>query len=117
MKRSERDAWLEALRSGKYNQTKGHLKRRDSYCCLGVLCDLDGVHWVPRPGHPQLFEFFEGTPYSEQPIAWYGTISNERARKAGIADFTAHLISMNDAGSSFAQIADWIESNVPVEEG
>lgn len=32
--------WLEALRSGKYKQGKGKLKRSDTYCCLGVLCDL-----------------------------------------------------------------------------
>ena len=31
-------AWLEALRSGKYNQGRGRLKTvKGNYCCLGVL--------------------------------------------------------------------------------
>lgn len=37
--------WVEALRSGKYEQTTGALESIDaqgnsSYCCLGVLCHL-----------------------------------------------------------------------------
>lgn len=37
--------WLKALRSGKYKQTTGMLKRiedngQPTFCCLGVLCDL-----------------------------------------------------------------------------
>lgn len=32
--------WLQALRSGKYEQCKGSLKDKGAYCCLGVLCDL-----------------------------------------------------------------------------
>lgn len=39
--------WVEALRSGKYKQGKGSLRRVpsrsndvDKFCCLGVLCDL-----------------------------------------------------------------------------
>ncbi len=32
--------WLDALRSGKYEQGAKRLRRNDAYCCLGVLCDL-----------------------------------------------------------------------------
>lgn len=37
--------WLAALRSGEYKQTQGTLHYRDrqgndSYCCLGVLCEI-----------------------------------------------------------------------------
>lgn len=32
--------WLTALNSGKYEQTKGRLKGKTGFCCLGVLCDL-----------------------------------------------------------------------------
>lgn len=32
--------WLKALRSGKYNQTRGHLRDSNGYCCLGVACDI-----------------------------------------------------------------------------
>ena len=44
--------WVTALRSGKYQQTQGRLRAGDgqSFCCLGVLCDLyvkatPGVLW------------------------------------------------------------------------
>lgn len=33
--------WITALRSGDYKQGKGGLKSTtNSFCCLGVLCDL-----------------------------------------------------------------------------
>lgn len=47
--------WIEALESGKYAKTTGTLRRignrnsiydsvpPDSFCCLGVLCDIQGV--------------------------------------------------------------------------
>lgn len=38
--------WTDALRSGNYKQTKGRLRDRQGYCCLGVLCEIaveDGV--------------------------------------------------------------------------
>lgn len=32
--------WLEALESGDYKQEKGHLRKGDGYCCLGVAAEL-----------------------------------------------------------------------------
>jgi hypothetical protein len=33
--------WVEALRSGKYQQTRYLISRKDGkYCCLGVACEL-----------------------------------------------------------------------------
>lgn len=40
------DAYIAALRSGKYPQTKGRLRREGMYCAEGILCELaaaDGV--------------------------------------------------------------------------
>jgi hypothetical protein len=42
---SKRQAWLEALRSGDYQQGRGALKQKDEgngvvYCCLGVACEV-----------------------------------------------------------------------------
>jgi len=31
--------WLDALRSGKYQQTPGRLRDGNGYCCLGVVCE------------------------------------------------------------------------------
>jgi hypothetical protein len=32
--------WADALESGKYVQATGRLRVGDTYCCLGVLCDI-----------------------------------------------------------------------------
>lgn len=43
--------WIEALRSGNYEQGRYNLRRGNFYCCLGVLCDTvkDEVNhdWLP----------------------------------------------------------------------
>lgn len=49
--------WLAALRSGKYRQATDALRKtrkgHNSFCCLGVLCDLarkdGGPNWVIQP--------------------------------------------------------------------
>lgn len=38
-----REAWVAALRSGKYKQNRLSLFRDGAYCCLGVACSLAGV--------------------------------------------------------------------------
>jgi hypothetical protein len=36
--------WIEALESGEYRQTSGHLHDEEGgYCCLGVLCKAAGA--------------------------------------------------------------------------
>jgi hypothetical protein len=41
MNKRIKSRWVKALKSGKYKQGKGQLKNYDdTYCCLGVLCDL-----------------------------------------------------------------------------
>lgn len=34
---------VDALRSGRYKQGKDALRIDDSYCCLGVACDISGL--------------------------------------------------------------------------
>ena len=40
MKKEIKEQWVKALRSGDYVQGTGHLRLDNSFCCLGVLCDL-----------------------------------------------------------------------------
>lgn len=35
--------WVEALRSGEYKQGKHALHPKDTFCCLGVACDISGL--------------------------------------------------------------------------
>lgn len=52
MKPKIKKRWIEALRSGKYAQTKDVLRNEEGFCCLGVLCDVVkedlGIDWDPR---------------------------------------------------------------------
>jgi hypothetical protein len=54
------DLWLEELRSGKWRQAKYvlHNTEEDSYCCLGVLCEL-----YVREFPDRLVERAEGIEY------------------------------------------------------
>jgi hypothetical protein len=49
MHREIAEQWIAALRSGKYEQGRNTLRDGDSFCCLGVLCDLYGATWI-EPG-------------------------------------------------------------------
>lgn len=105
--------WVAALRSGKYKQGQRYLRsRNDTYCCLGVLVDIEGVQWettegydayyaMDRHGKSRLLYFGDSGVSTEgdiSPCAVYdGT--NER-------DF---LTSMNDAGLPFHDIATVLE--------
>lgn len=52
MREDVKKLWVEALRSGKYQQGTGCLRMDDTFCCLGVLCDLHaketGGKWDDR---------------------------------------------------------------------
>lgn len=66
----KREAWVRALRSGKYEkQTDGYLRCGDAFCCLGVLCDLenpDGWKATDLPplsgDYAQTYDFVIGDP-------------------------------------------------------
>jgi len=40
MKPEVKAKWIAALRSGEYAQGQNRHRTKDSFCCLGVLCDL-----------------------------------------------------------------------------
>ncbi len=40
MKKRIKNLWVEALRSKAYRQGTSGLRFEDTFCCLGVLCDL-----------------------------------------------------------------------------
>ena len=116
MTQEQRDKWVEALRSGKYEQGNKFLRLGDRYCCLGVLCDLDGAGWTPQLAY---FAAKAGPVYSAGPSVHGSeihTLSEEREERLEIEHgIVGQVIYMNDSGKTFAEIADWIEANVPVE--
>ena len=98
--------WVDALRSGDYNQTKETLKGElpdggVGYCCLGVLADIMGyeIEVATYVGDEKdiLYE-------TEGPINIYTKFKEEIGVK-----FIDHLIKCNDEGMSFDDISNLIE--------
>ena len=94
--------WLKALRSGEYRQTTRKLKSRNgAFCCLGVLCDIQGAKWDWSSGE------YSTLGMTGRPPTKY---------RGGHTDFQ-ELIYLNDGAfankkHSFSEIADYIEKNL-----
>ncbi len=91
--------WLRALRSGDYSQCRKDLRDADSFCCLGVLCDVSGLGgWNGADQYVIGEDARSGYPHGA-------------VREAADVDggMVRRLARMNDDGASFAEIADVIE--------
>jgi hypothetical protein len=79
MKDDVKKKWVAALRSGKYKQGTGALRRGDEYCCLGVLCDVyrkaTGMRWVRQKGHEEFAIHQSTARLPDQVHRWAGTKS------------------------------------------
>jgi hypothetical protein len=95
--------WVEALRSGKYKQCQGILKRNDEYCCLGVLCDIVDPEWT--------LTHAEESGYLPDHIKKLAGLTIT-GMLTGYVDGCGDLASLNDkAKYTFDQIADVIEEH------
>jgi hypothetical protein len=98
--------WIEALRSGRYEQGTGVLRNTNNeYCCLGVLCDIhDDQMWKQPTENTYTYldvEMF--VPLSIQ--QWAGV-----TREGELSSAENHTLAyFNDMGSSFEKLADLIE--------
>ena len=106
--------WVDALRSGDYQQGRNYLRTDNGFCCLGVLCDLYGkennVEWnlaVAEDGDRDYYEFQDKT----------GRIPLSVVEWAGVEDCNPYicgrsLAERNDTGSTFNEIADLIQEHL-----
>jgi hypothetical protein len=107
-------AWVEALRSGKYKQATGRLRRVDGYCCLGVLCNLykeshQDCNWSEESDCFCFVIHEENTDPAmdflpEKVVEWAGLDSSD--------PHDGTLVGLNDRGATFDEIADVIEENL-----
>lgn len=111
MKKAIADIWVKALRSGEYKQTTGELRgglNTDSFCCLGVLCNLHAQT------HPK-FAAKQDDPgfYGGQSDVPPEIVMNWSGLKTELGEFGSEmsLAEMNDEGADFNKIADTIEKN------
>ncbi len=101
--------WIEALRSGKYQQGQGALKDDDGFhCCLGVIAnEVSCDNWTKETN------YYYNFTYNGIETRSYGTLPHTLLEFLGLEYFDqGQLIGMNDSGKTFAEIADWIEGNL-----
>jgi hypothetical protein len=103
--KANRRKWVEALRSGEYEQAIRRLHREGAHCCLGVACRVAGLTDEELGGYANL----------THQRRW-GKVRDFFGLRDGFGSYNVDdgysrcLTDDNDEGKSFAQIADIIES-------
>lgn len=99
----QKQKWIEALRSGSYEQGKSCLRNEEgNYCCLGVLADVTGTL---------------GTTFNERQGYLFSSDSGQHNIHLLPRKSQRELYHLNDTdGLKFPAIADWIEQNIKVAE-
>ena len=126
MDQTIKQAWVQALRSGEYRQTKTVLHDGAGFCCLGVLCDLyltaHNDHWTFGYGDVTDARYID-TDYQVLPKAvqkWAGLphdhgafVVFDREHDSMPQQTTDTLAELNDRwGKSFDELADLIEEQL-----
>lgn len=105
--------WVTALRSRRYKQGRGTLRRHgntkkcvDRFCVLGVLCDLvDKKGWnIPDTWHSN--EIINYELDGDKRNSYLPRVIKD---KIGIGIDERYISVMNDEGCEFNQIANYLE--------
>lgn len=118
MNEERKKEWVAALRSGDYKQGKHTLRHEDSFCCLGVACDL-----AVKAGAVSYEVSFDWKTYlygadkqsrilPKDVIEWLGLEEDDDPHNPRVGDYPTGLAQLNDDGVSFEDIADAIEKNL-----
>lgn len=108
--------WIEALRSGKYQQGQDVLKNTSSeracFCCLGVLCDISNLGAWDESAYV-INEDWQDSFLPADVRVWAGLQTHLDKNKNVLDGTPEHILTvMNDSGALFPDIADWIEANL-----
>lgn len=122
MNKKVKAKWLEALRSGKYKQTKSMLMNptTNGHCCLGVLCDLyakevGGSFDENGQFHDNKGNVGDGTP-PDDVVKWAKlpdenpSVKGKYSKLGSVIDIS--LAELNDDGRRFSTIANIIEKEL-----
>ena len=108
MNPSIKQIWLNALRSGKYEQGQGSLNENGKFCCLGVLTDLyireTNQEWEVHYGN--CFAFEDSFCFLPPSVQEWAKLDNA-PRVNGFS-----LPMLNDEGASFEELASLIEEHL-----
>ena len=105
-----KEDWVEALRSGEYEQTQGVLDQDDRQCCLGVLCDILDVPFVMGIEPKGRFRLYGETGVESES----GHLPASVLKRTGITPTQVdRLVDLNDKyKATFDEIADYIEATL-----
>ena len=123
--------WIDALRSGDYEQGSEKLRGPNGYCCLGVLCDLyikeNNKEWdfggygeYGEETNPQPMDYWyfdeESEFLPESVMNWAKLYLRNPILRVDDNDemfeFNEEVSTLNDEGYSFSMIADLIEAQM-----
>lgn len=122
-----KEAWVNALRSGNYEQDRERLRSVNGYCCLGVLCDIYAkehhVEWKfvgieEKNPQPMDYWFFQGKSemLPENVIDWAELESENPHVKIYEHEDDEYvwdtIANVNDTGYTFSEIADIIQNQL-----
>jgi hypothetical protein len=104
--------WVNALRSGDYQQGHNYLHTDNGFCCLGVLCDLyikeNNVEWeLVNDGDN--YEFQHSDTYLPNSVVEW---ANLKYNNPIVNHEASTLATLNDIGFTFNKIADIIEEQL-----
>ncbi len=102
-------AWVAALRGGEHRQAQKSLRTFDGLCCLGVACEVfDARRWRLFGGEWSYMGAIGELPYAV--VEAYQMRSPDG--RYGPCPEADSLAAANDHGTSFAELADLIESEL-----
>ena len=126
-----KEVWVNALRSGKYEQGSEKLRSVTGYCCLGVLCDIyaqeHNTQWEFRGDeeiNPQPMDYWYFDEHSEflpeSVMNWAELKTHNPTVRIDVEDnedednwyYKDELSNVNDSGYDFSQIANLIEAQL-----
>lgn len=121
MKKAIAEQWVKALRSGDYEQGVGQLRleKDNSFCCLGVLCNLHAMAHPKIAAEQENVALYLGeSSILPHEVADWADMrypdGQPRDIKVDVVigeDSYSDLADANDCGCSFTEIANWIEKN------
>lgn len=105
--------WIQALRSDHYKQGRGQLRKGNTFCALGVLCDVVKPQGWAKNGFGVWAHDGQGTALSRDFAVELGMrVAQDGTRMVHPGVDGVSFAHMNDRqAKSFADIADLIEAN------
>lgn len=105
------EKWVAELRTTKRIQGKTGLLAEDGYCCLGIACMTVGAT-------PKMLKHYDETviekdgPLNLGRRKFFDRIPEILKGSIRQSKLVEELVLMNDSGTPFKEIADWVEQNV-----